>query len=50
MKFSDKKPLVHSSTKQYYENKSLQELRDEFEKIMRIREIAHSYKPKKPKK
>ena len=50
MKFSNKQPFVHKTTKEYYENKQLRDLQQEFEKILQTRSVALQYKPKKPKK
>ena len=50
MKFSEKPPLIHRTTKQYYEHKQLTELRSEFERIMFIRDVVEQYISKKPKK
>jgi hypothetical protein len=50
MKFSNNKPFVHKTMKQYYENKQLRDLQQEFEKILQTRTVAEQYKPKKPKK
>lgn len=50
MKFSSKQPFIHTNTKQYYEHKQLRDLQAEFDKILLMRKVVDSYKPKKPKK
>ena len=52
MKFSKKRPIVYNTLKDYYEQKELKDLADEFERLMLLQRTAESYitKSKPPKK